>query len=101
LLGGGVGVGWAGGAGGALQRGQRRGGAVGTAALPGLFYLTLNETHEDYQEAVALSVGCGVAAMLCALTVAVRDWRRDRAGNEGDGGCPPETSHSHTHAGQN
>lgn len=91
----------AGAAGGALQTGQRLGGAVGTAALPGLFYLTLNETHEDYQDAVALSVGCGVAAMLCALTVAVRDWRRDRPGKEGDEGCPPETSHSHTHAGQN
>ncbi|MEU4053229.1 MFS transporter [Streptomyces olivaceus] len=91
----------AGAAGGALQTGQRLGGAVGTAALPGLFYLTLNETHEDYQEAVALSVGCGVAAMLCALTVAVRDWRRDRPAKEGDGACPPETSHSHTHAGQN
>ncbi|MFJ5036671.1 MFS transporter [Streptomyces parvulus] len=88
----------AGAAGGALQTGQRLGGAVGTAALPGLFYLTLNATHEDYQEAVALSVGCAVAAMLCALTVAVRDWRRDVPAEET--GCPPETSHSHTHAGQ-
>ncbi|WP_431987983.1 MFS transporter [Streptomyces parvulus] len=88
----------AGAAGGALQTGQRLGGAVGTAALPGLFYLTLNATHEDYQEAVALSVGCAVAAMLCALTVAVRDWRRDVPTEET--GCPPETSHSHTHAGQ-
>lgn len=88
----------AGAAGGALQTGQRLGGAVGTAALPGLFYLTLNATHEDYREAVALSVGSGVAAMLCALTVAVLDWRRDRS--ESAGRCPPETSHSHTHAGQ-
>ncbi|WP_217251313.1 MFS transporter [Streptomyces sp. AC602_WCS936] len=88
----------AGAAGGALQTGQRLGGAVGTAALPGLFYLTLNATHDDYHEAVALSVGSGVAAMLCALTVAVLDWRRDRAGRAGR--CPPERSHSHTHAGQ-
>ncbi len=87
----------AGAAGGALQTGQRLGGAVGTAALPGLFYLSLNATQKDYQEAVALSVGCGVAAMLCALTVAVRDWRRDRPSERR---CPPETSHSHTHAGQ-
>ncbi|MER6852176.1 MFS transporter [Streptomyces flaveolus] len=86
----------AGAAGGALQTGQRLGGAVGTAALPGLFYLTLNATHDDYHEAMALSVGSGVAAMLCALTVAVLDWRRDR---HGKAGCPPETSHSHTHAG--
>ncbi|MEJ1201339.1 MULTISPECIES: MFS transporter [unclassified Streptomyces] len=88
----------AGAAGGALQTGQRLGGAVGTAALPGLYYLTLNATHDDYHEAVALSVGSGVAAMLCALTVAVLDWRRDRS--ESAGRCPPETSHSHTHAGQ-
>ncbi|MFC7983974.1 MFS transporter [Streptomyces sp. NPDC057336] len=87
----------AGAAGGALQTGQRLGGAIGTAALPGLFYLTLNATH-DYHQAVALSVGSGVAAMLCALTVAVLDWRRDRAGRAGR--CPPERSHSHTHAGQ-
>ncbi|MFD8276517.1 MFS transporter [Streptomyces flaveolus] len=86
----------AGAAGGALQTGQRLGGAVGTAALPGLFYLTLNATHDDYHEAMALSVGSGVAAMLCALTVAVLDWRRDR---HGKAGCPPETAHSHTHAG--
>lgn len=72
---------------------------MGTAALPGLFYLTLNATHDDYHEAVALSVGTGVAAMLCALTVAVRDWHRDRPRD--DRRCPPETSHSHTHAGQN
>ncbi|MER7056920.1 MFS transporter [Streptomyces sp. NPDC000351] len=88
----------AGAAGGALQTGQRLGGAVGTAALPGLFYLTLNATHGDYHEAVALSVGSGVAAMLCALTVAVLDWRRDRSDRARR--CPPETSHSHTHAGQ-
>ncbi|MFB7087766.1 MFS transporter [Streptomyces sp. NPDC056296] len=88
----------AGAAGGALQTGQRLGGTVGTAALPGLFYLTLNATHDDYHEAVALSVGSGVAAMLCALTVAVLDWRRDRSDRAGR--CPPETSHSHTHAGQ-
>ncbi|MFH8240756.1 MFS transporter [Streptomyces sp. NPDC018321] len=88
----------AGAAGGALQTGQRLGGAVGTAALPGLFYLTLNATDDDYHQAVALSVGSAVAAMLCALTVAVLDWRRDRAGRAGR--CPPERSHSHTHAGQ-
>ncbi|MER7195000.1 MFS transporter [Streptomyces flaveolus] len=86
----------AGAAGGALQTSQRLGGAVGTAALPGLFYLTLNATHDDYHEAMALSVGSGVAAMLCALTVAVLDWRRD---SHGKAGCPPERSHSHTHAG--
>ncbi|GGS64707.1 MFS transporter [Streptomyces daghestanicus] len=84
----------AGAAGGALQTGQRVGGAVGTAALPGLFYLVLTVTHDDYRDAVALSVGTGVAFMVCALAVAVADWRRDRSGA---GGRPPETSPSHAH----
>ncbi|CAM5347505.1 MFS transporter OS=Streptomyces fumanus OX=67302 GN=GCM10018772_26910 PE=4 SV=1 [Streptomyces fumanus] len=79
----------AGAAGGALQTGQRLGGAVGTAALPGLFYLVLGSTHHDYRAAVALSVGSGVAFMLCALAVAVAELRRDRA----DGGSrAPERS---------
>ncbi|WP_154693843.1 hypothetical protein [Streptomyces mutabilis] len=47
---------------------------------------------------MALSAGSGVAAMLCALTVAVLDLRRDRTGRTGR--CPPERSRSHTHAGQ-
>ncbi|MEV6123364.1 MFS transporter [Streptomyces sp. NPDC052077] len=89
----------AGAAGGALQTGQRLGGAVGTAALPGLFYLTLNATGHDYHAAVALAVGSGVAAMLGALAVAVVDRRRDRV-EDGHRTCPPETAHSTTHAGQ-
>ncbi|WP_435847616.1 MFS transporter [Streptomyces fumanus] len=79
----------AGAAGGALQTGQRLGGAVGTAALPGLFYLVLGSTHDDYRAAVALSVGSGVAFMLCALAVAVAELRRDRAGG---GSRAPERS---------
>nr|BBJ56066.1 hypothetical protein SAVMC3_86950 [Streptomyces avermitilis] len=88
----------AGAAGGALQTGQRLGGAVGTAALPGVFYLVLNATHNDYHVAVAASVGCGVVAILCALAVGVVDWRRDR-GSEDDRDCPQEVSPSPTHAG--
>ncbi|MFV0132179.1 MFS transporter [Streptomyces sp. HMX87] len=86
----------AGAAGGALQTGQRLGGAVGTAALPGLFYLTLNATHDNYREAVAVSVGSGVATMVCALAVAVLDWRRDRSGD--DRHRPSGASRSHAHA---
>ncbi|MER6926209.1 MFS transporter, partial [Streptomyces spiralis] len=67
----------AGAAGGALQTGQRLGGAVGTAALPGLFYLVLGSSGRDFREAVALSVGAALVAMLAALTIAVLDWRRD------------------------
>jgi EmrB/QacA subfamily drug resistance transporter len=68
----------AGAAGGALQTGQRLGGAVGTALLPGLFYLVLNATGQDHRAAVSLAIGCAIAAMLGAFAVAVADWRRDR-----------------------
>jgi EmrB/QacA subfamily drug resistance transporter len=68
----------AGAAGGALQTGQRLGGAVGTAALPGLFYAVLGTGAKDYHEAVALAVGSGLVGLLAALTVAVVDWRHDR-----------------------
>ncbi|MFH8221270.1 MFS transporter [Streptomyces sp. NPDC018057] len=67
----------AGAAGGALQTGQRLGGAVGTAALPGLFYAVLAATGQDYRAAVALAVGSALVAMLASLAVAVLDWRRD------------------------
>ncbi|WP_320781884.1 MFS transporter [Streptomyces sp. CRN 30] len=86
----------AGAAGGAMQTGQRLGGAVGTAALPGLFYLVLGTTGNDYHAAVAVSVGSGVVFMLCALAVAVVDRRRDRPDDGGRHSSEP--SHSHTHA---
>ncbi|MEU6476407.1 MFS transporter [Streptomyces sp. NPDC047017] len=70
----------AGAAGGALQTGQRLGGAVGTAALPGLFYAVLGATGKDYRAAVSLAVGSALVAILAALTVAVVDWRRDHHG---------------------
>lgn len=89
----------AGAAGGALQTGQRLGGAVGTAALPGLFYLTLGDGGAGhYRSAVALAVGCGVLPVLCAFALAVRDWLRDH--QRGGRGCPDEVAHSHAHARQ-
>lgn len=69
----------AGAAGGALQTGQRLGGAVGTAALPGLFYLVLAGSGRDFRAAVVLSVGSALVAMVAALAIAVLDWRRDRS----------------------
>lgn len=89
----------AGAAGGALQTGQRLGGAVGTAVLPGLFYAVLASTGGDFPVAVSLSVGSGVAAMLAALAVAVLEWWRCR-GRTGFSPCPPEVAHSPAHASQ-
>lgn len=87
----------AGAAGGALQTGQRLGGAIGTAALPGVFYLVLGAAHHDYRTAVATAVGLGVLPVLAGLTLAVHDWRRHRRPKREP--CPPEVSHSHLHAG--
>ncbi|MFD7433717.1 MFS transporter [Streptomyces sp. NPDC059861] len=87
----------AGAAGGALQTGQRLGGAVGTAALPGLFYMALGDGGQGhYRSAVALAVGCGVLPVLGAFALAVRDWLRDHQRN--GRGCPDEVAHSHAHA---
>ncbi len=89
----------AGAAGGALQTGQRLGGAVGTAALPGLFYMVLGHAGHHYRTAVAVAIGSGLLPMLGALVLAVLDWLRDRRAEKRDP-CAPEVSHSHTHPGQ-
>ncbi|MBN6057729.1 MFS transporter [Nonomuraea sp. RK-328] len=86
----------AGAAGGALQTGQRLGGAVGTAALPGVYYLVLTSSG-DTSEAVTVALGAAVGGVLVALAIAVAEWRRDgRTARP----CPPEVAHGHTHAGQ-
>lgn len=90
----------AGAAGGALQTAQRLGGAVGTAALPGLFYMVLGTEHHDYRAAVSIAVGSGTLAILCAFALAVYDWLRDRTPDQEQPPCPPEWSHGHTHASQ-
>ncbi|MFD9419703.1 MFS transporter [Streptomyces goshikiensis] len=86
----------AGAAGGALQTGQRLGGAVGTAALPGAYYLVLASGRDDYRLAVAASVGLGIAAICAALGIALIEWRSDRGTTATP--CPPEVAHSHCHA---
>ncbi|MGD1218461.1 MFS transporter [Streptomyces krungchingensis] len=88
----------AGAAGGALQTAQRLGGAVGTAVLPGLFYLVLDSRHGSFRTAVAVAVGCGIAPIVCAFVLAVQDWLRDHRTRPA--ASPPEVSHSHTHASQ-
>ncbi|MBB6351232.1 MFS transporter [Nonomuraea muscovyensis] len=87
----------AGAAGGALQTGQRLGGAVGTAALPGLYYLVLASSGGDIAEAVAVALGAAVAGVAVALAIAVAEWRRDgRPATVRP--CRPEVAHGHTHA---
>ncbi|MFE5207992.1 MFS transporter [Streptomyces sp. NPDC056600] len=68
----------AGAAGGALQTGQRLGAAVGTAALPGLFYLVLAGRDDNFRNALAIALGAALLGMTAALALAVADWRRDR-----------------------
>lgn len=87
----------AGAAGGALQTGQRLGGTVGTAALPGFFYAVLGATGGDFRTAVSLSVGAGIVGMVAALAIAVVDWRRVPA-SLSIPPCPPEVAHNHAHA---
>ncbi|MEU4089844.1 MFS transporter [Streptomyces aureus] len=86
----------AGAAGGALQTAQRLGGAVGTAALPGLFYVVLGTDGHDFRSAMAISVGSGIAAVLCALGLAVHDWRRDF--DPGPSGPPSGRAQDPSHA---
>jgi MFS family permease len=65
----------AGSAGGALQTGQRIGGAIGTTALPGVFYAVLAATGRAYSVAASVAVGAAVVSLLVALAVAIVEWR--------------------------
>jgi Na+/melibiose symporter-like transporter len=76
----------AGSAGGALQTGQRFGAAIGTATLPGLFYLVLGSTGNDFRAAVAAALGAAVVGVAAALVIAVIDWRRQAHADSGRGG---------------
>lgn len=62
---------------GTLQTGQRVGGAIGTALLPGLFYLVAAGRGADATVAVAVALAGAVAVIVVALAVAVLDWRSD------------------------
>jgi EmrB/QacA subfamily drug resistance transporter len=84
----------AGAAGGGLQTAQRFGGAIGTAALPGLFYVVLGATGEDYPTAAAAGLGVAVVGVGAALVLAVVDLRRDR---RRDAAEDAEREHSERH----
>ncbi len=68
----------AGAAGGGLQTAQRFGASIGTAALPGLFYLVLSATG-DQPSAAAAGLAVSVLGAAAALVLAVVDLRRSRA----------------------
>ena len=85
----------AGSAGGALQTGQRIGAAIGTAALPGVFYLVLGATGQDYPVAAAVALGGAVLSVAAALVIAVLDLRHERRVRRR---CTEEEAHSHGHA---
>ncbi|KES08407.1 major facilitator transporter [Streptomyces toyocaensis] len=89
----------AGAAGGALQTGQRLGAAVGTAALPGLFYLVLGRS-DDYEGAVVVALGAALVMMLASLALAAFDFRRDRRTREPHRRCPEEVANDPVHARQ-
>ncbi|TFV54781.1 MFS transporter [Geodermatophilus sp. DF01-2] len=86
----------AGAAGGGLQTAQRFGAVIGTAALPGLFYVVLGATDQDFPTAAAAGLGLAVAGIAAALVLAVVDLRRTRreeAAEEPD----PDAVHVHGH----
>ncbi|MEU6844384.1 MFS transporter [Streptomyces sp. NPDC046716] len=89
----------AGAAGGALQTGQRLGAAVGTAALPGLFYLVLGR-DDDYRSALFVALIAALVAMLASLALATFDWLRDRR-NMRRANCPDEVVNTPVHFSQN
>ncbi|MGW0882515.1 MFS transporter [Streptomyces sp. NPDC002671] len=89
----------AGAAGGALQTGQRLGAAVGTAALPGLFYLVLGK-GDDYRGAVVTALGAALVGMAASLALATFDWRRDRRIRRPHRKCPDEVANQPVHARQ-
>ncbi|MFI9650745.1 MFS transporter [Streptomyces sp. NPDC052040] len=86
----------AGAAGGALQTGQRLGAAVGTAALPGLYYLVLSR-HDDYRIAIVTALSAALVGMAASLVLAAFDWQRDRRARHPHRKCPDEVANNPVH----
>jgi MFS family permease len=82
----------AGSAGGALQTGQRIGGAIGTAALPGVFYALLAVNGRDFRQAAALTVAGAIVSIVVALGVGVWEWRAGARRGETPCGPPEDLS---------
>lgn len=89
----------AGAAGGALQTGQRLGAAVGTAVLPGIYYLVLGGT-DHYRTALVTALGVALVGMAASLALATADWLRDHGGDASHRRCPDEVANSPVHSRQ-
>lgn len=87
----------AGAAGGGLQTTQRFGAALGSAVLPGLFYVVLGATGQDYSTAAGVALGVAVLGALGALVIAVPDWLRDRRADRAEAADREHAGH-HGHA---
>nr|WP_308216045.1 MFS transporter [Pseudonocardia humida] len=90
-------VGMAGSAGGALQTGQRIGAAIGTSALPGVFYAVLAVNGRDYRGAAATAVGIAALTVCVALSIGILEWRRSRHRAAGVGAPDPDAPDSGHH----
>ena len=89
----------AGAAGGGLQTAQRFGAVIGTAALPGLFYVVLGATARDYPAAAAAGLAVALAGIAAALVLAVVDLRRTRQQEAADrADRDHDAVHGHGHA---
>jgi predicted phage tail protein len=86
----------AGAAGGGLQTAQRFGAVIGTAALPGLFYVVLGATGQDYPVAAAAGLGVALAGIAAALVLAVVDLRHGRR-QDADAGRRRDDPHAPLH----
>lgn len=67
------------------------GAAVGTALLPGLYYVVLAATGEN-DVAVMVAVCAAAGAVVVALLIAGAEWRADHRRPEGE---PHPDAHAH------
>ena len=89
----------AGSAGGALQTGQRIGSAVGTAALPALFYVVLSARPDGYRLGAVTALGAALLFVACALVIGLVELSRDRHRAAADARDDPAGRPEHAAAG--
>jgi EmrB/QacA subfamily drug resistance transporter len=82
-------------AGGALQTGQRVGGAIGTTILVGVFTVVLTDSGGDYPAAVSDSLLCAAGLMLIGLGIAAAELVRRRSVGQVPAPAPRPEHHLH------